>query len=367
MKMKLLFLASSGSIHSHKWIDFFVNAGHEICWISLTPETAPTHSKMTFHAIPASLNPLSLLLARRRIKTIIQLFEPDVMHIHSAGLYGLVGWLSGFPRKVLTVWGSDILLNKDKVLVGWLLRRILKNANLITTDAHHMADAIRAMGVRDVPIEIISFGIDTQKFLPQKISANVREHYNIVQATNVVSMRNFDIIYDIPTFIYAAKRIHDVRPNIRFYLGGRGPEKSNLEALVAELGLTDVVQFLGFIDNDQLPQLLSAMNIYVSTSPTDAGIAASTAEAMACGVHTIVSNVYDNAKWVIDGKTGHLFKAGDPDDLAQTILKALALSRADAAKLRKAARQLIIDKNDYDNEMSKMDQLLHRLHAEYVG
>lgn len=358
--MRILFLASSDSIHSHKWIDFFASQGHEICWVSLTPEAAPTNPDIAYHTLSVSMHPLKLLQARQKFRRIIDTFQPDIMHVHSVGTYGLVGWLSGFPHKVLTAWGSDVLLNKDKFIIGWLVRRILKQAKLITTDAHHMVDVMRGIGVKDVPIELINFGIDTQKFSPQKVSAAVRKRYHIADATNIISMRNFDDIYDIPTFIRAAKIIYQARPDVRFYLGGRGPEKDNLEALVTELGLQDVIHFLGFVDNNELPQLLSAMHIYISTSPTDAGIAASTAEAMACGVYSVVSDVVDNAHWVVAGKTGSLFEVGDARDLAEKTLEALAFSEEDRAQITLNARQMILDKNDYHNEMRKMDDLLHQ-------
>ena len=40
-------------------------------------------------------------------------------------------------------------------------------------------------------------------------------------------------------------------------------------------------------------------NIYISASRSDAGLAGSTAEAMACGLICVVSDIYDNNKWII--------------------------------------------------------------------
>ena len=37
--MKLCFLAGTDSIHSQRWISYFADKGHEIYWISLTPES----------------------------------------------------------------------------------------------------------------------------------------------------------------------------------------------------------------------------------------------------------------------------------------------------------------------------------------
>ena len=358
--MKLFFLASSKSIHSHKWIDFFVRQGHEVCWVSFSADTPPQSEGLEFHHVAMSFNPISLMRANIKLRQIISQFQPDILHIHSAGTYGLMGLLSGFSDRIVTVWGSDVLLNKDKPIIGKLVRRILKGAKLITTDAHHMEDVMRKMGVKEVPIAQINFGIDTDKFSPKKVSAKVKSRYQISDTINIVSMRNFDDIYDIPTFIQAAFKAYKTLPNVRFYLGGRGPKEGELKALISELQIDDVIQFLGFVDNNELPELLSAMDIYVSTSTSDAGIAASTAEAMACGVPAIVTDVVDNDKWVIEGQTGSLFEVGNHVQLARKIIDMIALSLSEKDALKQNARQMIIDNNDYKNEMTKMDRLLRQ-------
>ena len=95
---------------------------------------------------------------------------------------------------------------------------------------------------------------------------------------------------------------------------------------------------------------------YVSTSLSDGGIAASTAEAMACGIPAVVSNSGENDRWIEDGKTGFLVPARASEMLAQRIVSLLR----DGA-LRKvvglAGRDVIVERNDYAGEMTKMEKL----------
>jgi glycosyltransferase involved in cell wall biosynthesis len=60
------------------------------------------------------------------------------------------------------------------------------------------------------------------------------------------------------------------------------------------LNVDDFVQFLGRIPHEAMPDLLTQADIYVSTSLSDAGISASTAEAMACGLPVIVTDTGEN-------------------------------------------------------------------------
>ena len=110
-----------------------------------------------------------------------------------------------------------------------------------------------------------------------------------------------------------------------------------------------------------LPDLLNAMDIYVSTSLSDAGIAASTAEAMACGLTCVVSDVYDNHEWIAHGENGFLFECGNAQNLSDTIISILDSSESELSVVRKGARKKILDDNDIYREMKKMEGLVHQL------
>jgi glycosyltransferase involved in cell wall biosynthesis len=79
---------------------------------------------------------------------------------------------------------------------------------------------------------------------------------------------------------------------------------------------------------------------------------------MSCELICIVSDVRENSDWVIDGVSGFTFESNNPNDLASKILMALNISN-DNKTIGKAARKMIIDSNDYNNEMKKMLHLYH--------
>jgi glycosyltransferase involved in cell wall biosynthesis len=96
--------------------------------------------------------------------------------------------------------------------------------------------------------------------------------------------------------------------------------------------------------------------VYVSTSTADAGIAASTAEAMATELPVVISDSAENGLWIDDGANGFLFPTGDATVLADR-LQRLVEDPALRARLGRAGRATIIARNDYDGEMRKMDAL----------
>ena len=67
---------------------------------------------------------------------------------------------------------------------------------------------------------------------------------------------------------YIVKRLH--RTDIACLLIGDGPEAGRLRTLTSELGITDNVEFAGYISGDPLPAMLAACDIGVVPDPPNA-------------------------------------------------------------------------------------------------
>jgi len=100
--------------------------------------------------------------------------------------------------------------------------------------------------------------------------------------------------------------------------------------------------------------------VYVSTSLSDAGLAASTAEAMACELPVIITDFGANAEWIQDGKNGFLVPMKNSKSLADKII-VLLKDKNLREKFGKKGRQLIKERLDYDTEMSKMERIYEEL------
>ena len=113
---------------------------------------------------------------------------------------------------------------------------------------------------------------------------------------------------------------------------------------------------VGFVPNDMCIRDRNIADVYVSTSLSDAGIAASTAEAMACGLPAIVTDFGENSKWVLDGQNGFLFPLSNADVLAEKLIFVLK-NKKWREKAGYLSRKIIVENNDYEKEMLKMEKL----------
>ena len=354
--MKICFFAASNSIHSYRWVKYFAGRGYAVTWISLCNTIFEPIEGVKYHEAPTSKNPVSICRSVVFLRKILNSEKPDFLHVHYLGIYGLIALLSGFRTIVSTPWGSDILINKKNFLYWILIRAFLKRAKLITCDAQHMKDQILEFGVSKNQIEIINFGIDTEQFSPKPTNFQLTKKMKIKDGFTIISMRNFEPVYDLRTFILAMPEVLSKYPDVNFLLIGQGSQEKELKDLVNELKIESSVFFPGFISNADLPQLLNISDIYISTSLSDAGIAASTAEAMACGVPVVITDTGENREWIKNGETGYLVPPSDPLKLAEAIQN-MILRPKEIKKVGLAGRKMISDHNDYKTEMAKVDKL----------
>ena len=163
-------------------------------------------------------------------------------------------------------------------------------------------------------------------------------------------------IYDIETLIKSIPFVKEKHPFVHFLIGGEGPEKENLMAMVSSNNLSNNVTFLGMLPNSELPEYLSISDVYISTSLSDAGLSASTAEAMACQLPVLITDFGDNGLWVKNNINGFLFSCGDYEQLANKLIYLLD-NQQERIKMGDNNRKLIDKQLNYHKEMSKVEHI----------
>lgn len=126
--------------------------------------------------------------------------------------------------------------------------------------------------------------------------------------------------------------------NAHLVYAGDGPLRENLEARALELGVSERVHMLGFVNQSQLPAAYCASDLLVLPSEYDAfGLVVN--EAMLCGCPVAVSE-YVGARFdlVRDGENGFVFACGDVGALAN-ILQSYLPDNSARTRMGEAARR----------------------------
>ncbi len=146
--------------------------------------------------------------------------------------------------------------------------------------------------------------------------------------------RNLEPIYDNATALRAFAIVRAAQPQATLVVAGSGPQRAELEALAAQLGVADGVTFTGRVDNHAMAQLYRNADIMLNCSLVD-NMPNSVLESLACGVPVISTNVGGVPYLVEDGRTALLVPAAAPEQMAQAILRLCAQPDL-AASLREA-------------------------------
>ena len=140
------------------------------------------------------------------------------------------------------------------------------------------------------------------------------------------------------TFLLAAREVIDRMPHIpfRFLIVGDGEARGELEVLARSLGLSDAVQFLGFV-NDMAP-VWHILRVNVNCSHGTETSCLALSEGMSVGLPMVVSSYGGNPAMLGEnGVAGFLCPPHDPHAFADAIC-AIASSRELEDSMRLAAR-----------------------------
>ena len=298
-----------------------------------------------------------------RLVTLLRKEHPSVLH----GYLGIPNILIAMLKPLLPgtriVWGvraSNMDLSRYdwlSRLVYWLECRLSRLADLIIANSNAGKAYAIAHGFPKQRIVVIPNGIDTQRFQFEKQGrVRVRAEWCVREDEFLVGLvARIDPMKDHAMFLLAACQLAAQHPSLRFVCVGKGaPEYSaSLEQEAVSLGLGERLVWAGA--RDDMPAVFSALDIATSTSISE-GFPNSIAEAMACGVPCVVTDVGDSA--LIVGEHGGVVAPSDHHAMVMEIDRLLALTEEERRRLGQSCRARIETKCSVESMVQRTEQAL---------
>lgn len=352
--MKVVFLAAGSSIHTVRWVNGLANAGYEIVLVTQHEVTEPISSAVKVRMLPYSggkgyfLNALAL-------RKILSEEKPDILNAHYASGYGTTAQLSGFKPLVLSVWGSDVYDFPTKSPIHkWLVRRNLLAATKVASTSNVMAN--QTMSIASLDISITPFGIDTTRFSPRK-----KEGDGVVIGTvkTMASKYGIDTLLEAFAMLVQAEREFESRNylNWRLRLVGDGPDIDKLKRQASDLGIADMVDFVGKVPHSEVPSELAKFDIYVALSRLDSeSFGVAVLEASACGLPVVVSDAGGLPEVVEEYVTGYIIPRDMPEAAAFAI-NDLIIDSSKRKAMGEAGRKRVEDLYSWDQSVHAMSEV----------
>jgi len=319
--MKKLLIIGSNSIHVYNYINLVKDYFDEIILITNKKRegTDVKTIELDFH-----LKLSSRVKTVAKIKNLIQEYAPSIIHIHqvnSYAYYSLLAARKSSVPKILTAWGSDILLSPKK---NYLLKKMvqfnLRHADFFTSDSEFMAEEMRSLlPKRKLDILIANFGIEIieKDLLKENIIYSNRLHKKLYQIESVINA--FKLFLE-----------NSIDKSWKLVIAATGEETDNLKSMVEHLNLKGNVEFVGWVDQEENVEYYSKARLFVSIPESDA-TSISLLEAMAYGCIPVLSDLPANREWIDDGKNGIIVNSPSENIFD----RALKLNMSEVASINK--------------------------------
>ena len=247
--------------------------------------------------------------------------------MYHANLAASVLSLSGAPtgpvfwnvRHALDAWDHERRTLRSLIqLSAWLSWHPTR----IVYNSHRSAEQHVAKGYRASRTLVIPNSVDATRFSPQlSTRAAMRQRLGIAPDTPLIGhVARVDPLKDHATFVRAVTRHSLMNEQVHYVMAGHGTESGAnadglgalvRDAIAASPSLAGRLHRLGVCGD--VPALMNACDLVTMTSRSE-GSPNVIAEAMACGVPCVVTNVGDAARLV--GETGVVVRVGDDHAIA---------------------------------------------------
>ena len=201
---------------------------------------------------------------------------------------------------------------------------------------------------------VISQGCNTNKFSFKEKSNNKSEKLRrILYVGRLAPKKGL-----IDALIAFARLVQEYDRNLRFTIVGFGPEKEKLRKLVIQLRISDYVEFLGYVSNDDLPTIYKNSDVLVLPSLSE-GLPNVVLEAQASGLVVIGTNVGAIPE-LLDSGRGIVVKPRDPNAIEMAIRTVFDHNTL-REDITQKARNYVVNEHSYKSVINKYLNLFEEL------
>jgi 1,2-diacylglycerol 3-alpha-glucosyltransferase len=254
----------------------------------------------------------------------------DVIHTHTIGILGFVGLRWAESHEIPIVSTYHTLYDRYTHYVPFIPHRYLrfkiaKHTNFYYNAVDHVITpseaSLRWLGRHSVrkPVTVVPTGAKPRMFHDR---SEVRQALGIPAEQKIMLWvgrlaieKNMETLFDMAAIAFSED------PQLRLWLVGDGPYRSECQAIARRLGIGDRVRFVGFVPHEEVSRYYSAADLFVFSSMTETqGLVVQ--EAMTYGLPAICVGGGGASANIEDGENGFIVR-NEPRQFADTVLEVL--------------------------------------------
>ncbi len=263
-----------------------------------------------------------------KLMKLMKAMKPDIIHTHTAkaGTLGRVAAILALPfhrKKLFHTFHGHVfhsyfspLKTKVFILIEQSLGRFTDR--IIAVSDNTGKELLDFKIASEAKIKVIPLGLDLDQFaVCDKFRGELKAELGIPQEKIVLGIvARLVPVKGICYFLQAVKILKESRHDLCVLVVGDGELRNQLEEQTDELGIRDVVKFLGY--RKDLARVYADLDIVVLSSLNE-GLPVSIIEAMSSGKVVVSTSVGGVPNLISEGATGFLSPPKDPEALAKSL------------------------------------------------
>ncbi|WP_417463936.1 glycosyltransferase family 4 protein [Kordiimonas sp.] len=273
-------------------------------------------------------------IRREVMRRVIDSCKAEDYNVVCIGALDALGWLVA-PLKeelgikvILYTHGEEISQTAYNERAERARQQYLTEADGVIAVSSFTASLIeQKYGVKAGRIKCLGNGVNLEKFRARP-TENVRVPLGLNAGPLVLSVGRLVPRKGFDQLLRAWPNVLTAVPEAQLAIVGSGPQESELEGIIAELGITKSVHLLGHVADGQLPSLYASADVFAMPNRTmpdgdTEGFGLVFLEAAAAGTPSIAGRAGGAVDAVIDGKTGKLVDGKDTGAIAFAVTELL--------------------------------------------
>jgi glycogen(starch) synthase len=293
-----------------------------------------------------------MVALRRQVTALKRNFAPDLIHIHNFGPSILFHLETSTARPAPVLFTVQLEISPYKIAgADTLMGETLRSADWVNCVSSETLAQVRERAPETIPRSSVIFNsLALPPLLPLPLPT---ESPRLLCIGRLQGQKGFDLA------LSALAEIVDRFPHVHLTIAGDGPERSALERRAAELNLAGVIDFVGWVSPDKVPELINTATIVIIPSRWE-GLPLVALEAASMARPIVATRISGLSEIVLHKQTGLLVDPEDTAGLAEAIAFLLAHPEH-AAQMGRAGRSRVQELFSWEHCVEAYNHLYRKL------